>query len=405
MRKRRIRTKKGNTMKHLILIRYGEIGLKGHNRHVFEKRLIADIRKRLGHPEIISHRGRIFVATSEEDAEDAVASLRKIPGIFSVSPSVQIESRLEEMKKRIAEIAKHAKVRTFKIEVNRANKEFEIKSPEVAAILGGTALSSNPRLKVDVHKPELLIEVEIREKTYVFTERIPCLGGMPYGSAGRVLSLFSGGIDSPVATYLMAKRGTEVCLLHFHSYPFTGPLAQKKVEDLAKVISEYTARVKLIQINLLEIQKAIKDYCPSEEMTVLSRCFMMKIATAIAEREKCSAIVTGESIGQVASQTMESMSVISSMTELPIFRPLIAFDKTEIIQIAREIGTFEISILPYEDCCTVFLPPSVVTKPRLEKIQKSLDLLERDALVERAVGAAQTVVLHADGALGIPGRI
>ncbi len=374
----------------LILIRYGEIGLKGHNRHVFEKQLTDDIRRRLGNAKIISHRGRVFVEVAEGDLDFAVDVLIKIPGIFSISPSLRIDSSIEAMQKAVADIALSAAAGTrFKIEVSRADKSFPMKSPEIAVTLGGAALRANGGLIVDVHTPQLLIEVEVREQTYIFTERIAGLGGMPYGSAGKALVLFSGGIDSPVAAYLMAKRGVAITALHFHSYPFTSPLAQQKVTDLAGAIARYTRRLKLIKINILEIQKAIKEICPSEEMTILSRCFMMILASRIAEREKCKAIVTGESIGQVASQTMESISVTSAMTEFPVFRPLIASDKTEIIEIARSIGTFDISILPYEDCCTVFLPPSVVTRPRLEKIRQSLALLDVESLVSAAVETAE----------------
>lgn len=379
----------------MILIRYGEIGLKGHNRHVFEKQLTDDIRRRLPDTGLISYRGRVFLEVKEADFEHSVEVLKKIPGIFSISPSIRIDTDLSAMMEAVADIAANAEHGTaFKIEVSRANKDFPLKSPELAAELGGAALRANPGLVVDVHHPKLLIEVEVREHTYIFTERIKCLGGMPYGSAGKVLSLFSGGIDSPVATYLMAKRGAAITALHFHSYPYTSPLAQQKVTDLAAVIAEYANRLKLIKINILNIQKAIKENCPTEEMTILSRCFMMMIASRIAEKEGCKAVVTGESIGQVASQTLESICVTSAMTELPVFRPLIASDKTEIIEIAREIGTFDISILPYEDCCTVFLPPSVVTRPRLEKIQNSLARLNVDALVEEAIAESETEIIR-----------
>lgn len=379
-----------------VLVRYGEIGLKGNNRHLFEKKLV----KNIGHAiekridaRISSERGRIFIEVADEELDELILLLRNIPGIFSISPSIKVESDLEKMKQAVATAAVNTDAKTFKVEVSRPNKKFELTSPALAAELGGCVLKKNSKLKVDVHHPELLIEVEVREETYIFTERIRGLGGMPYGTAGRALSLFSGGIDSPVATYMMARRGTEVSLLHFHSAPFTGPLSEKKVEDLAGVITKYTRRVRLTKVNILEIQKAIKENCPEEEITVLSRCFMMKIATKIAEKEDCSAIITGESIGQVASQTMESMTVISSMTNLPIFRPLIASDKSEIIKTAKEIGTFDISILPYEDCCTIFLPPHVVTKPRLEKIEASLARLDIDTLVENAVEDSEVMYI------------
>lgn len=383
-----------------VLVRYGEIGLKGNNRYLFEKKLVKNIErsmeKKITEARVLLERGRIFIEVPDEQLEDLLAMLKRIPGIFSVSPSIKCPCNLEDMKAAVSSAAKHTSAKTFKVEVSRPNKQFPMTSPELAAELGGSALRANPRLKVDVHHPELLIEVEVREEVYIFTERISGLGGMPYGTAGRALSLFSGGIDSPVATYRMARRGTEVSLLHFHSAPFTSPLSEKKVDDLANVIAKYTGKVRMTKVNILEIQKAIKEHCPEEEMTILSRCFMMKIATRIAEKEKCSAIITGESIGQVASQTMESMTVTSAMTDLPVFRPLIASDKSEIIKTAQEIGTFEISILPYEDCCTIFLPPHVVTKPRLEKIEKSLSMVDVDTLVENATSLAKVEYFYGD---------
>ncbi len=368
-----------------ILIRYGEIGLKGHNRHVFEKQLVQDIRRRLDYVKILSHRGRVFLEFDSNRMDEVSDTLKRIPGIFSFSPSVKVPSEKEALEKAVASVAKSTKHKTFKVEVRRADKSFPIKSPDLVQILGAAALKANHSLKVDVHNPELLIEVEIREQSYIFTERVKCLGGMPYGSAGRAVSLFSGGIDSPVATYLMAKRGVHIEALHFHSYPFTSPLAQEKVVDLARKVSAYTHKMKITKVNILTIQKAIKEHCPQEEMTILSRCFMMKIATEIAKKSKCSALITGESIGQVASQTMESINVTTSMTHFPVFRPLIANDKTDIIKIAQKIGTFDISILPYEDCCTVFLPPQVVTRPRLDKIQRSLSNLDVKSLVDEAI--------------------
>ncbi len=374
--------------KSVVLIRYGEIGLKGHNRHVFEKQLVQDIRRRLDFVEILSHRGRVFLEFDHSRSDEVFEKLKKIPGIFSFSSSIKVPSDVGKIREAVAEVARNTKHRTFKVEVKRADKSFPMKSPDMVQVLGAAALKANHSLKVDVHHPELLIEVEIRDESYIFTDRIPGLGGMPYGSAGRVLSLFSGGIDSPVATYLMAKRGAHIEALHFHSYPFTGPRSQEKVVSLGRKLSAYTNGLKITMVNILPIQKAIKECCPEEEMTILSRCFMMKIATKIAEKERCSALLTGESIGQVASQTMESMVVTNSMTHLPIFRPLIANDKTDIMKIARKIDTFETSILPYEDCCTVFLPPRVVTRPRLDKIHRSLSKLDVKGLVAEVVGSA-----------------
>lgn len=398
-------------MERLILIRYGEIGVKGHNRHVFEEQLASDIRRRLPQARLDAYRGRFFLTVSEEQLSSAILTLKKIPGIFSISPATEVESDMEKIEAAASEIARKwcndAKSVTFKVEARRADKSFPIKSPDIAAMVGGAMLKAcaglgepesgaGDALVVDVHNPQRVLEVEVRDKTYLFTERISCLGGMPYGSAGRGLALFSGGIDSPVATYMAARRGIAVEGLHFHSHPFTGPLAMQKVEDLGRVIAGYTHKFKLTKINILEIQKAIKEHCPSEEMTILSRSFMMLIARRIAKQNGCSALITGESIGQVASQTMESITVTDTMADMLIFRPLIATDKIEIIDIARKIGTFDISSLPYEDCCTIFLPKSVVTRPRLEKIEKSLSLLDVEGLVERALETAETMVIRAD---------
>lgn len=419
-----------------ILMRYGEIGVKGHNRHQFEKKLNDDVRRRLPFAKVTGSQGRYFVDVEDEHFHEAIEVLQRVPGIFSISPATRVASDLVSIKEGVLSAVRAAvasadgyaasnhavgfadckdgkdggdggeavfgKSRrnpktTFKIEVRRANKQFPMTSPEIAAAIGGYVLSHIPNLEVDVHHPKLLIEVEIREESYIFSHRIPCLGGMPYGTSGRAVSLFSGGIDSPVAAYFMVKRGVELVALHFHSKPFTSPLAHKKVEDLALAISRYAHKMKMVSINLLPIQKAIKENCPEEEMTILSRCFMMKIADALAEQEGCAALVTGESIGQVASQTMESINCTSSMTRFPVFRPLIAMDKAEIIEIARRIGTYETSILPYEDCCTIFLPPRVVTKPRLDKINRSLEKLDVERLVSEAIASAEHYLMRADG--------
>lgn len=389
-----------------ILMRYGEIGVKGHNRHQFEKKLNDDVRRRLPYAKVTGSQGRYFVDVEDGKCDEAIEVLQRVPGIFSISPATRVSSDLDAIKAGVLAAAEqatsyrdtnHGQNMRFKIEVRRANKQFPMTSPEIAAAIGGHVLSHVPNLEVDVHTPDLLIEVEIREESYIFSNRIPCLGGMPYGTSGRAIALFSGGIDSPVAAYFMVKRGVELVALHFHSKPFTSPLAHKKVEDLALTISRYAHKIKMVSINLLPIQKAIKEHCPEEEMTILSRCFMMKIADTLAETENCAAIVTGESIGQVASQTMESIHCTSSMTRIPIFRPLIAMDKAEIIEIARRIGTYETSILPYEDCCTIFLPPRVVTKPRLDKINRSLEKLDVERLVREAIASAEHYLMKSDG--------
>lgn len=410
------RMREGESIMRTILMRYGEIGVKGHNRHQFEKKLNDDVRRRLPNAKVTGSQGRYFVDVEDAHCDEAIDVLQRVPGIFSISPATRVASNLDAIKAGVltavldagsgtdakavlnsGEVSDADVRKTFKIEVRRANKQFPMTSPEIAAEIGGHVLRHVPNLEVDVHNPDLLIEVEIREESYIFSKRIPCLGGMPYGTCGRAIALFSGGIDSPVAAYSMVKRGVELVALHFHSKPFTSPLAHKKVEDLALTIARYAYKMKMVSINLLPIQKAIKEHCPEEEMTILSRCFMMKIADALAQMENAAALVTGESIGQVASQTMESINCTSSMTSLPVFRPLIAMDKAEIIEVARRIGTYETSILPYEDCCTIFLPPRVVTKPRLEKINRSLEKLDVERLVAEAVASAEHFLMRADG--------
>lgn len=384
----------------MILVRYGEIGLKGKNIRIFEKKLASNIRKAIysiPNTEILDHHGRVYVVFDEEDQARVIEAVRKVFGVVSISPAIQTDRDIENLKAQCLEIAKSiiAKTgaKTFKIETKRADKNYPMKTPEINNALGAHLLRNLSTLKVDVHHPDLLMTVEIRDKAYIYSERIPCLGGMPYGSAGKGMLLLSGGIDSPVAGYLMAKRGLELEAVHFHSYPFTSERALEKVIDLAANLTQYTMTLKIHSVNVLEIQKAINAHCPSEESTILARSFMMKIAEKLALETQCKALITGENLGQVASQTIEGMTVTNSMVQMPVFRPLVAYDKVEIIAIAKNINTFETSILPYEDCCTIFLPDKVVTKPRLDKITASLDLLEVEALVDEAILKKEVIII------------
>lgn len=387
----------------IILIRYGEIGLKGKNRRIFEKKLVSNIRKsllRFQQIEVLDRIGRIFVICEPNDEERVIEVLQKVPGIFSLSPALKSLKAIEEIQQNALllvqqYISLHGRMPTFKVETRRADKNYPYTSPEISKMVGGYIHSHVKNIQVDVHRPELLVTVEIRENAYLFCDRLPGLGGMPYGSMGKAMVLLSGGIDSPVAAYMMMRRGVEVEAIHYHSYPYTTERAQEKVFRLAKILSTYSGKVRLCSINILPIQKAIRKICPPEEITILSRCFMMMIATRIAHERKALGLVTGESVGQVASQTMQGIHVTSAMTDLPVYRPLISRDKIEIMEVARAIETFETSILPYEDCCTVFLPDRVLTKPQLAKIQHSLAMLPVEVLIDEALESAEVHVLRA----------
>lgn len=377
-------------MEALILVRYGEIALKGHNRPQFENMLVGNIQsavKPLG-GKVVKRHGRILVVCSPDRILEVQDQLSRVFGIVSFSPGVAVELDMAQIQETALEQLREtvdAGTKTFKIECKRANKGFPLKSPEICAEIGGILLDALPQLKVDVHHPDTTVTIEIREKAYVFTQILKGIGGMPYKSAGKALLLLSGGIDSPVAGYLMARRGVQIEGIHFHSYPFTSERALEKVLDLGRKLAVYTGRIRVHSINLLEIQRAIQEHCPQEEMTILSRRFMMQIAERVAATRSCQALITGESIGQVASQTMEGLTVTNSAVTLPVFRPLIAMDKVEIIDVAQRIDTFETSILPFEDCCTVFLPDRVVTKPRVKNIEESQSLLDSETLIANAL--------------------
>lgn len=387
-------------MREMILVRYGEIGLKGKNIRTFEKKLVSNIKKAVSHiPNItiIDRHGRVMVEYDPGMQEIVIESVKKVFGVVSLSPATQMDRDLENLKVQclalITKLAEETGAKTFKVETRRADKNYPYTTPEINHAVGGYIFQNHGGLRVDVNRPDIMLTIEIRESAYVFSKRISGPGGMPYGSAGKGLLLLSGGIDSPVAGYLMAKRGLELEAIHFHSYPFTSERALDKVIELASRLTYYTGNLKIHNINILEIQKAINVNCPSEEMTILSRCFMMKIADRIAKQFYCKGLVTGENLGQVASQTIEGMTVTGSMTDLPVFRPLTAYDKNEIIEVAKRIETFETSILPFEDCCTVFLPDRVVTKPKLEKINASLALLDSEGLIDEAIKDKETIII------------
>ncbi len=387
----------------IILVRYGEIHLKGQNRPRFEKMLkdsmSAAVRRFGG--SVKKGDGRFYVRHIEQSQiPAAMDALCKVFGVHSVSPAYEMEKDLSAVCQKAAELAQTEMARlalssaSFKVKGKRSDKRYPLSSMEVAAEVGGYILEHVPGLRVDVKNPQLTLYVEMREQAYVYTSILPGKGGMPLGSSGKAMLLLSGGIDSPVAGYRVASRGVCLEAVHYHSFPYTSERAKEKVLTLAKLLAQYTGPIRLHIVHFTEIQMAIYEKCPEEQLTILMRRYMMKIAERVALENQCQAIVTGESIGQVASQTIASLHVTNSAVELPVFRPLIGMDKDEIIERARTIGTFETSILPYEDCCTVFVPKHPVTRPNLHKIELSEKLLEEEALIADALSKTETILVE-----------
>lgn len=381
-------------MKKVILVRYGEIILKGLNRPLFEDKLVNNIKRSLhglGKVDVIKSQGRIYVEPMDDsyDFEAAMDRLVKVFGIVSISPVWKISSDFEEMKEYSLRMAKDLVGRkgfiTFKVETKRGNKRFPMQSPEVSMELGGYLLENIPELKVDVHNPSFILYVEVRENTYIYSEIIPANGGLPLSTNGKALLLLSGGIDSPVAGWMMAKRGVEIEAIHFYSYPYTSERAKEKVIELARILATYCYQINLHIVPFTEIQLEINEKCPEDQMTIIMRRIMMMISERIARSTEALALITGESMGQVASQTIQSLAVTNAAVNMPVFRPLIGMDKNEVIEIARKIDTFETSILPYEDCCTVFVAKHPKTKPQLEKIKLTESRLQLEELINRAV--------------------
>lgn len=385
-----------------FLIKYAEIGIKGKNRYMFENALIRQIEYALKDVEgtfrVTKEMGRIYVnAESAFDYDDAVASMQRVFGISGICPVVIREDEgVEQLKKDIVEYVAQVypdKKKTFKMHVRRAKKSFPMESMELNAELGGTLLDAFPDLKVDVHKPEILLTVEIRQKIYIYSEIIPGPGGMPVGTNGKAMLLLSGGIDSPVAGYMIAKRGVQVDAVYFHAPPYTSERAKQKVVDLAKLVSRYSGPMRLHVVNFTDIQLYIYDQCPHEELTIIMRRYMMKIAEAFAKKEGALGLITGESIGQVASQTVQSLAATNEVCTLPVFRPVIGFDKQEIVDISQKINTYETSIQPFEDCCTIFVAKHPVTKPNINIIKRSeMKLQEKiDDMMKTAIETAETI--------------
>lgn len=375
-------------MKEIILIKYGEIILKGLNRHIFEDKLVRNIRQAIGNAaHVYKSRATIYAEPREgEDVDVLVQKIMKVFGVVYVIRAAVCEKEFESISETVRSYVDLSGYKTFKVETKRADKTYPMSSPEVSAELGGRILEANHHLSVDVHNPEITVHVEIREAgAYVYAGKKRGPGGMPTGSAGKVMLLLSGGIDSPVAGYMMAKRGVSMDAVHFFSPPFTSEKAKEKVLDLAKILAGYTGGMRVHIVPFTEQQLQMKAKCPQEHLTILMRRMMMKIACRIAEKTNAGAVVTGESLGQVASQTLEAIAVTDKCATMPSFRPLIGMDKEDIIAIARKIETFETSILPYEDCCTIFVPKHPTTKPKLEKILESEALLDSEALIEKAI--------------------
>lgn len=388
-------------MDKILSISYGELALKGLNRRYFEDQLISNIKraiKDLGYEKIYKEQGKLYIEANEDDFPQMINRLKKVFGLVNISPCIRTEKNIEDIEKAAIEImkekTKNQAIKTFKVESKRADKTFPIKSPGLSRKIGGVILKNFSDLTVDVHKPDTFLYIDIKQKAYIYTERIKGYGGLPVGTNGKALLLLSGGIDSPVAGFMMAKRGVEISAVHYHSYPFTSERSEEKVKELASILSRYTGKIKMFSVNILEIQKEINAKCKENEMTILSRRFMMRIAEKIALREGIHGLITGESLGQVASQTIQSLSVTNAAVNLPVFRPLIGLDKLDIVEIAKDIETYETSILPYEDCCTVFLPKHPVTKPKLEDIIKSEELLEVDSLIERALENMKVTIIE-----------
>lgn len=388
----------GETEVKIILLRVGELFLKGENRYIFESALMHNIRTKLSGLQFKLERtqGRLIISNFD-DEDEIVGRLTKVFGLCSLSVADEVEASVEAIKNYFSHI--NEVEGTFKVDVNRGDKRFPLTSMQLEAELGGVILDNNPSASVDLYKPEYIVKVDIRQngKAYIFDKTIKCQGGLPLGTSGKALLLLSGGIDSPVAGYLMAKRGLRLEALHFHSYPYTSPEAKQKVVTLAKKLTAYTDEIKLHCISFTKVQEAIHANCSPEFMITIMRRIMMRIAETIAKRDELGAIVTGESLGQVASQTMQSMTVTENVvTTLPMFRPCLAMDKDEIVAISKNIDCFETSILPYEDCCTVFLPKNPVIKPKLKRTIDEESHLDLDALISEALASEEIITIKND---------
>ena len=389
-----------------FLIKYAEIGIKGKNRYLFEQALVDQIRYSLreveGNFQVVREQGRIYVFTEGAfDYEETIEALKCVFGIAGICPVVVAEDQgFEDLAGRVIDYVKHMypdSSKTFKVHARRAKKTYPMESMEINCELGGRILEACPGMKVDVHTPDIYLTVEIRQKIYIYSETIPGPGGMPVGTNGSAMLLLSGGIDSPVAGYMIAKRGVKIDAVYFHAPPYTSERAKQKVVDLARLVSRYSGPIRLHIVNFTDIQLYIYEKCPHDELTIIMRRYMMKIAEEFARKDGALGLITGESIGQVASQTIQSLACTNEVCTMPVFRPLIGFDKQEIVDISLKINTYETSVLPYEDCCTIFVAKHPVTKPNLNIIRRSEQNLQEkiDEMMDQAVNTAERIYIEA----------
>ena len=387
---------------HTFLLKYGEIGIKGKNRYLFEDALVRQVRRALepvdGEFQVYKSQARIYVdCEGDYDYEDAVEHLKRVFGLVGICPVVRLEDQgFDQLKKDVvaymAEMYPDKKF-TFKVESRRAKKSYPMNSMEISRDLGEAILEAFPEIRVDVHHPDVQVNIEVRNQIYVYSQIIPGAGGMPVGTNGKAMLLLSGGIDSPVAGYMISKRGVGLEATYFHAPPYTSERAKQKVVDLAKIVSRYAGPIRLHVVNFTDIQLYIYDQCPHDELTIIMRRYMMRIAEHFARKDGCLGLITGESIGQVASQTMQSLAATNDVCTLPVYRPVIGYDKQEIVNISEKIGTFETSIQPFEDCCTIFVAKHPVTKPNLDVIRRSEEKLAEkiDELVKEAIDSAEII--------------
>lgn len=387
-----------------FLIKYGEIGIKGKNRYLFEDALMRQIRFALKDVEgifkVSKAQGRIYVDwEGDYDYDEAIECLQRVFGIVGICPVIHVEDKgFEELKKEVVSYMDRMypdKKITFKVESRRGKKSYPKRSMEINCDLGEAILNAFPDIRVDVHKPDVLLNIEVRDEIYIYSEIIPGPGGMPVGTNGKAMLLLSGGIDSPVAGYMVSKRGVGLEATYFHAPPYTSERAKQKVIDLAKLVSRYSGPIKLHVVNFTDIQLYIYDKCPHDELTIIMRRYMMRIAEHFARENDCLGLITGESIGQVASQTMQSLAATNDVCTMPVYRPLIGFDKQEIVEVSEKIDTYETSILPFEDCCTIFVAKHPVTKPNIGKIRKSEERLNEkiDELMREAIETTEVIVV------------
>ena len=381
-----------NTMRELILVRYGEIFLKGLNRPYFLKALVGRVKDAVAPlgARVWLHDGRILISDAQ-DLEAAMESASKVFGVHSVCPAIEMEKDDFDAISMQAVEMMHGLKGTFKVSSRRSDKQYPKQSPEINMEIGAKILEQCPELQVDLHHPDHVMNVEIRDKAYLYVRVVMGVGGMPVGTNGKATLLLSGGIDSPVAGWMIAKRGVQISAVHFDSYPYTSDRAKEKVLDLARILSKSCCGIRVYIVPFTEIQMAIHEKCPSDYTTLIMRRYMMRIAEKCAEKEHAGALITGESIGQVASQTMDALNATNAVVHMPVFRPVIGFDKSEITEISTKIGTYDTSILPYEDCCTVFTPRHPATHPKMETILKAEAGLDSENLIDRAMQGIEIV--------------